>query len=57
MAQTYDQILARNLRAARARLGLGQESEAARMRALGHASWLRQTVSSAEKGRRRAIGR
>jgi hypothetical protein len=54
VAQTYDQILARNLRAARARLGpLGQESVAARMRALGHASWLRQTVSSAEKGRRR----
>lgn len=54
MAQTYDQILARNLRAARARLGpLGQESVATRMRALGHASWLRQTVSSAEKGRRR----
>lgn len=54
MAQTYDQILARNLRAARARLGpLGQESVATRMRALGHTSWLRQTVSSAEKGRRR----
>ena len=54
MALTYDQILARNLRAARARLGpLGQESVATRMRALGHNSWLRQTVSSAEKGRRR----
>jgi transcriptional regulator with XRE-family HTH domain len=51
---TYDQIVARNIRSARARLGpLGQESLAKRMRALGYSSWLRQTVSSTEKGRRR----
>jgi hypothetical protein len=51
---TYDEILARNIRSARARLGpLGQESLARRMRALGYSSWLRQTVSSTEKGKRR----
>jgi hypothetical protein len=54
VALTYDQILARNIRSARARLGpLGQESLAKRMRALGYSSWLRQTVSSTEKGKRR----
>lgn len=51
---TYDEILARNIRAARSRLDLGQESAATRMRALGYTSWLRQTVSNTEKGRRRA---
>jgi transcriptional regulator with XRE-family HTH domain len=50
---TYDEILAANLRAARARKGLGQESLAARMRALGMTQWIRQTVAASEKGKRR----
>lgn len=49
----YGAILAANIRAARTRKGLGQESVAARMRALGHDAWIRQTVSSTEKARRR----
>jgi transcriptional regulator with XRE-family HTH domain len=50
---TYGEILARNLRAARSRIDIGQESAAARMRALGYNAWLRQTVGSTERGRRR----
>jgi transcriptional regulator with XRE-family HTH domain len=50
---TYDQVLAQNIRAARARAGLGQESLAARMRALGFEGWVRQTVGSTEKPTRR----
>lgn len=50
---TYADVLARNIRAARSRLGLGQESLATRMRALGYEAWLRQTVGSTERGRRR----
>lgn len=50
---TYGQVLAQNIRAARNLKGIGQESVATRMRALGHVAWLRQTVSSTEKGRRR----
>jgi len=49
----YDEVLSRNCRAARSRLGLGQERLAARMRALGYTAWLRQTVSKTEKGERR----
>jgi hypothetical protein len=50
---SYGDVLARNIRGARARLGIGQESAAARMRALGHHGWIRQTVSSTEKATRR----
>jgi 8-oxo-dGTP diphosphatase len=50
---TYDEILARNIRAARSRVDIGQESLAARMRALGFSAWIRQTVGSTERGRRR----
>jgi transcriptional regulator with XRE-family HTH domain len=50
---TYADVLARNIRAARSRADIGQESLAARMRALGHDAWIRQTVGSTERGRRR----
>jgi transcriptional regulator with XRE-family HTH domain len=50
---TYSDVLARNIRAARARADLGQESVAARMRALGFDGWVRQTVGSTEKPTRR----
>lgn len=50
---TYGEILARNIRAARGRADIGQDSVAARMRALGYDAWIRQTVSSTERGRRR----
>ena len=49
----YGEILARNIRAARSRIGIGQENVAVRMRALGYAAWIRQTVGSTERGRRR----
>lgn len=50
---TYADVLAMNLRAARARRGLDQEPLAARMRALGYSAWRRQTVANVEKGARR----
>lgn len=50
---SYGEILARNLRAARSRIGIGQENVAARMRALGYTAWIRQTVGSTERGKRR----
>jgi transcriptional regulator with XRE-family HTH domain len=50
---TYAEVLARNVRAARARKGLEQEPVAARMRALGFSAWRRQTVASVEKSSRR----
>ena len=50
---TYREILARNIRAARSRIDIGQEDVAARMRALGHDAWIRQTVGATERGRRR----
>jgi transcriptional regulator with XRE-family HTH domain len=50
---TYADVLVRNIRAARTRLDIGQESLAARMRALGYDAWIRQTVGSTERGRRR----
>lgn len=56
MADTsYDDVLARNIRASRVRLGLTQDSLAARMRALGYTVWLRQTVPNVEKGKRRVL--
>jgi transcriptional regulator with XRE-family HTH domain len=53
---TYADVLARNIRAARSRADIGQESLAARMRALGYEAWIRQTVGSTERGRRRPTG-
>lgn len=50
---TYREILARNIRAARSRIGIGQEDVAVRMRALGYQAWIRQTVGATERGRRR----
>lgn len=50
---SYADVLARNMRAARARRGLEQEPVAARMRALGFSAWRRQTVAAVEKGARR----
>ena len=50
---TYGEILARNIRAARSRVDIGQENVAARMRALGYQAWIRQTVGATERGRRR----
>jgi transcriptional regulator with XRE-family HTH domain len=52
-ALPYGEILTRNIRAARSRADIGQESLAARMRALGFSSWIRQTVGATERGRRR----
>lgn len=49
----YGEILARRIRGARAEKRLGQESVAARMRALGFDGWTRQTVGSTEKPTRR----
>lgn len=53
VASTYRDVLARNLRAARSRLDISQQSLAARMRALGYEAWLHQTVGNVEKGKRR----
>ena len=50
---TYREVLARNVRAARKRLGINQQDLAARMQALGHDAWLHQTVGNVEKGKRR----
>jgi transcriptional regulator with XRE-family HTH domain len=49
----YSDVLARNIRAARSRLGVNQEVLASRMQSLGYSAWLRQTVANVEKGRRR----
>jgi transcriptional regulator with XRE-family HTH domain len=55
MASTtvFGDVLARNIRATRSRMDLTQDALAVRMRALGFSAWLRQTVPSVEKGRRR----
>jgi len=50
---TYADVLARNIRAARSRADLSQQTVGARMRALGYEAWLYQTVGNVEKGRRR----
>jgi transcriptional regulator with XRE-family HTH domain len=50
---TYSDVLAQNIRAARSRTGLGQDAVAERMQNLGFSAWIRQTVSSTERGRRR----
>lgn len=50
---SYGEVLAKNVRAARSRAGLTQDELAGRMRALGYAAWLYQTVGNVEKGKRR----
>jgi transcriptional regulator with XRE-family HTH domain len=50
---TYSEVLAGNIRSARTRIKIEQESVAARMRALGFSAWARQTVSRVERGTRR----
>lgn len=55
MNSTYTDVLARNVRAARSRLGVSQEMLASRMRSLGYTAWLRQTVANVEKARRRVM--
>ena len=52
---SYDEILAANLRAARARAGLDQAVIVERMRALGHTTWHRQTMGKIERGERRLL--
>src|SRR5262245_5591924 len=49
----YMDLLARNLRAARAAAGLSQADVAERMTQLGFTYWRRQTVARAEKAERR----
>lgn len=55
MAIPYMDLVASNVRLARAAAELSQEDVAARMRALGFGEWRRQTVGSTEKGRRRLL--
>lgn len=52
-SHTYGKILADNIRAARSRIDIGQENVAVRMQALGYRAWIRQTVGSTERGKRR----
>ena len=49
----YSEVLARNIRGARSRQGIGQKSLATRMRVLGYTAWFTQTVGKAERGERR----
>ena len=49
MPDTYADLLAKNLRAARASADLSQADVAERMRALGFRSWLSQTMSASER--------
>ncbi|MGO9298410.1 MAG: helix-turn-helix domain-containing protein [Streptosporangiaceae bacterium] len=51
----YRDVLARNVRIARAARGIGQQELAARMRTLGYDAWLHQTVGNVERGKRRII--
>jgi transcriptional regulator with XRE-family HTH domain len=53
---SYDEVLTRNIRAARSRLDLEQKNIVARMRALGHDTWHRQTMGKVERGERRVTG-
>jgi hypothetical protein len=52
MGTTYDQLIARNLRAARARADIDQRMLGARMQELGYTSWSGGKVSLAEQGKR-----
>lgn len=52
-AEDYGRLVAANIRAARARLGITQARLASRMRQLGH-DWYQQTAGATERGDRRA---
>lgn len=54
-AGAFSVIVGRSVRAARSIRDLSQEQVAARMRALGFAGWLRQTVGQVERGKRRLV--
>src|SRR6266516_4285540 len=49
----YTELLARNLRAARAAAGLHQSDVSDRMKMLGFGSWQRSTISLAERAKRK----
>jgi transcriptional regulator with XRE-family HTH domain len=51
--EPYATVVAANLRAARAAADLSQADVGERMRALGFRSWLGQTMSASERGKRR----
>jgi 8-oxo-dGTP pyrophosphatase MutT (NUDIX family)/transcriptional regulator with XRE-family HTH domain len=53
VATPYAEVLARNVRAARARAGIDQTTVAYRMSNLGFGAWVRQTVTKVERGNRR----
>ncbi len=50
---TYTDVLARNIRAARSRLGLSQADVVERMRALGFTAWHKPTLGNVERAQRR----
>jgi|SRR5271166_6071947 len=52
---TYEDVLAANIRAARARARLEQAQVVDRMRSLGFATWHRQTLGKIERGDRRLL--
>lgn len=52
---TYRDVLARNVRVARAAKQIGQQELARRMRVLGFGAWLHQTVGNVERGKRRLV--
>jgi transcriptional regulator with XRE-family HTH domain len=52
---SYGDVIARNVRAVRARRKLDQSRVVTRMRALGFPKWHRQTLSKAERGERRLL--
>jgi 8-oxo-dGTP diphosphatase len=53
---TYDAVLAANIRASRVRKNLDQAVVVDRMRALGFTTWHRQTMGKVERGERRVTG-
>lgn len=52
-ASEYADLIARNIRAERARRHLEQRDVVERMRALGFSNWHRQTLGKVERGERR----
>lgn len=52
-AASYGDVVAANIRAARARIRLSQQGLTDRMRALGFDAWFYQTVGNIERGHRR----
>ena len=53
--ETYDEVLAANIRAERARRNLDQAIVVERMRALGFTAWHRQTLGKVERGERQVM--